>query len=147
MSTSWQPPGGGRWQLENVHVQGWQPRVFQELAPEAFKLGLRRSAARYGVPIDYLDLRFVNDHCYARMRPLGAPEAEAGQGQQSATRNRHEGHGPSAPGPPTPSQGRTRRPLRAPVAGGSRSVDYPRSGDRARRRAGPTGRADRVIRR
>jgi pyruvate,water dikinase len=77
--TTWQPPAGGQWELETVHVQGWQPRVFQECAPEAFKVGFQRCAERYGLPIDYLDMRFVNDHCYARMRPLGAPEPKPGK--------------------------------------------------------------------
>ena len=45
---TWEPPGGGWWQLEEVHVRGWQPRVFQERAPEAFERGFRRSAERYG---------------------------------------------------------------------------------------------------
>ncbi|MEY2571107.1 MAG: rifampicin phosphotransferase, partial [Acidimicrobiaceae bacterium] len=79
MSTIWEPPGGGWWQLEEVHVRGWQPRVFQERAPDAFKLGFQRSAERYGLPVDYLDMRFVNDHCYVRMRPLGAPEPKRGK--------------------------------------------------------------------
>ena len=77
--STWEPPGGGWWQLEEVHVRGWQPRVFQERAPEAFKVGFRGSAERYGLPIDYLDVRFVNDHCYVRMRALGAPEPKRGK--------------------------------------------------------------------
>jgi pyruvate,water dikinase len=79
VTVTWDPPGGGWWQLEEVHVRGWQPRVFQERAPEAFKLGFRASAERYGLPIDYLDVRFVNDHCYARMRAVGAPEPKRGK--------------------------------------------------------------------
>ena len=79
MSTGWEAPAGGWWQLEEVHVKGWQPVVFQELAPEAFKLGFQHSGERYGLPIDYLDMRFVNGHCYARMRVLGAPEPKRGK--------------------------------------------------------------------
>jgi pyruvate,water dikinase len=65
--------------LDEVHVNGWVPRVFQERAPEAFKMGFRPNGERYGLPIDYLDVRFVNDHCYVRMRPLGAPEPKRGR--------------------------------------------------------------------
>lgn len=78
-TTSWDPPGGGRWQLDEVHVKGWLPPVFQERAPDAFKAGFQASGARYGLPIDYLDMRFVNNHCYVRMRPLGAPEPRRGK--------------------------------------------------------------------
>ena len=78
MTVTWEPPGGGWWQLEEVHVRGWQPRVFQERAPEAFKVGFRGSAERYGLPIDYLDMRFVNDHCYVRMRALGRQNRSGG---------------------------------------------------------------------
>ena len=40
--------GGGRWQLKDLHVPGWLPRRFQELAPEAFKLGFQHIAERFG---------------------------------------------------------------------------------------------------
>ena len=76
---TWDAPAGGMWELETVHVSGAQPRVFQERAPDAFKEGFRSVGKRYGFPIDYLDMRFVNDHCYARMRPVGAPEPKPGK--------------------------------------------------------------------
>lgn len=76
---TWDPPAGGQWELETVHVQGWLPQMFQERAPEAFKIGFQRVGERYGLPVDYLDIRFVNAHCYARMRVLGAPEPKRGK--------------------------------------------------------------------
>lgn len=79
MSIEWRAPAGGLWELESTHVQGGQPRVFQELAPRAFRDRFRETAARYGLPVDYVDVRFVNDHCYARMRPVGAPEPKPGR--------------------------------------------------------------------
>jgi pyruvate,water dikinase len=79
MTITWQPPSGGMWDLETVHVQGGQPRIFQERAPRAFKAGFQSAGARYGLPIDYLDMRFVNDHCYVRMRGVGAPEPKLGK--------------------------------------------------------------------
>jgi rifampicin phosphotransferase len=79
MSIEWRPPAGGLWELESTHVQGGQPRIFQDLAPRAFRDRFRETAARYGLPVDYVDVRFVNDHCYARMRPVGAPEPKPGR--------------------------------------------------------------------
>jgi pyruvate,water dikinase len=79
MTVEWTAPGGGLWELESMHVRGGQPRVFQELAPRAFRDGFAGAAARYGLPIDHLEVRFVNDHCYARMRAVGAPEPKPGK--------------------------------------------------------------------
>ncbi len=79
MSVHWEAPAGGLWELDTVHMHGGQPRVFQDRAPRAFREGFHEAAARYGLPIDYLDVRFVNDHCYARMRPIGAPEPRPGK--------------------------------------------------------------------
>jgi rifampicin phosphotransferase len=76
---TWEAPAGGRWELETVHVRGAQPRLFQELAPDAFREGFRVAGERYGLPIDHLQLAFVNDHCYARMKPLGAPDPKPGR--------------------------------------------------------------------
>ena len=76
---TWDPPAGGLWALETLHVGGALPRLFQERAPAAFKDGFQPSGERYGLPIDYLDVRFVNDHCYARMRPVGAPDPRPGK--------------------------------------------------------------------
>lgn len=79
MRIEWEAPAGGLWELESTHVHGGQPRVFQELAPAAFRDRFRETAARYGLPVDYVDVRFVNGHCYARMRPVGAPEPKPGK--------------------------------------------------------------------
>ncbi len=67
------------WELETTHVQGGQPMVFQERAPRAFASGFAAAAVRYGLPIDVVDIRFVNDHCYGRIRPIGAPEPKLGK--------------------------------------------------------------------
>jgi rifampicin phosphotransferase len=75
----WEPPAGGAWLLEPAHLSGAQPRVFQDRAPAAFAEGFRLLGRRYGFPIDHLDIRFVNDHCYVRMRPVGAPEPKRGK--------------------------------------------------------------------
>ena len=79
MTIEWIAPGGGLWELETLHVRGGQSRIFQHRAPRAFRNGFAGAAARYGLPIDHLDVRFVNDHCYARMRPVGAPEPKPGK--------------------------------------------------------------------
>ena len=79
MTIEWSAPAGGLWELETLHVRGGQPLIFQQRAPRAFRDGFADAAARYGLPIDHLDVRFVNDHCYARMRPVGAPEPKPGK--------------------------------------------------------------------
>ncbi|MEP7203300.1 MAG: PEP-utilizing enzyme [Ilumatobacteraceae bacterium] len=79
MTIEWTPPAGGLWELETQHVRGGQSRIFQERAPRAFRSGFAGAAIRYGLPLEYLDVRFVNDHCYARMRPVGAPEPRPGK--------------------------------------------------------------------
>ena len=83
MSIEWKAPGGGLWELERTHVQGGQPRIFQERSPRAFRDKFRETSARYGLPVDYVELRFVNDHCYGRMRPIGAPEPQPGKRSKS----------------------------------------------------------------
>lgn len=83
MSVEWNAPAGGLWELETTHVQGGQPRVFQERSPRAFRDRFRETSARYGLPVDYVEVRFVNDHCYARMRPIGAPEPKAGKARKA----------------------------------------------------------------
>lgn len=79
MTIEWHPPAGGTWELETIHVRGAQPLVFQERAPRAFRAGFRAAAVRYGLPIDGVDIRFVNDHCYARMVVVGEPEPKPGK--------------------------------------------------------------------
>jgi rifampicin phosphotransferase len=79
MTVEWRAPAGGLWELETTHVRGCQPRVFQERATRAFRDPFMETAARYGLPISCIDVRFVNDHCYARVRPVGAPEPKPGK--------------------------------------------------------------------
>jgi phosphohistidine swiveling domain-containing protein len=79
MTIEWKAPAGGLWELETTHVRGAQPRVFQERATRAFRDPFKVTAARYGLPIDCIEARFVNDHCDARVRPVGAPEPKPGK--------------------------------------------------------------------
>lgn len=79
MTVEWKAPAGGLWELETTHLRGAQPRVFQERATRAFRDPFMATAARYGLPIACIELRFVNDHCYARVRPVGAPEPKPGR--------------------------------------------------------------------
>ena len=79
MSITWEAPAGGQWELDAQHVPGAVPRLFQERGPAAVRVGFQEAAKRYGLPIDYIDFRFVNDHCYARLRPVGAPDPKPGK--------------------------------------------------------------------
>lgn len=79
MTITWEAPAGGLWALDNLHLPGAVPRIFQERAPDAIARGFRSLSRRYGLPIDYLELRFVNDHCYGRIRAVGAPDPKPGK--------------------------------------------------------------------
>lgn len=79
MTIEWTAPGGGMWELETAHVRGAQPRMFQELATTGFGTGFRTVAKAYGLPISHIQLGWVNDHCYGRMVPVGAPEPKPGR--------------------------------------------------------------------
>lgn len=83
MTVEWKAPAGGLWELETTHVRGGQPRVFQERATRAFRDPFKVTAARYGLPIECIEARFVNDHCYARVRPVGAPEPKPGKASKA----------------------------------------------------------------
>jgi hypothetical protein len=67
------------WQLETTHVRRAQPRVFQERAIRGFGDGFATPGRAYGLPIDHVEVRFVNDHCYGRMVPVGAPQPKPGK--------------------------------------------------------------------
>jgi pyruvate,water dikinase len=75
----WAAPGGGMWQIEDTHVRGPQPRLFQERAARGFTAGFAGPSARYGLPLDHVEVGFVHDHCYGRMVPVGAPEPKPGR--------------------------------------------------------------------
>ena len=79
MTITWDAPAGGLWALDTLHLPGAVPRLFEERAPDAMARGFRSLSQRYGLPIDYLELRFVNDHCYARVRAVGAPDPKPGK--------------------------------------------------------------------
>ena len=86
MTVTWEPPGGGWWQLEEVHVRGWQPRVFQERAPEAFKVGFRgeRRALRAA---DRLPRHALRERPLLRAHArAGGARTEAGEGRAARRR-------------------------------------------------------------
>ena len=113
VTITWEAPAGGLWALETLHLPGAVPRLFQERAPGAFVRGFQPAGRRYGLPIDYLEIRFVNDHCYARMRPVGAPDPKPGKETQSTAGRRAVAARPPAPGAPSPEPGRRSPPSRS----------------------------------
>lgn len=79
MTITWDAPAGGLWALDSLHMPGAVPRLLQERLPGALQRGFQSASERYGLPIDYVEFRFVNDHCYARVRPVGAPDPKPGK--------------------------------------------------------------------
>jgi pyruvate,water dikinase len=73
-----EPPGPGAWLLDYVHWTRPVTRFLAEVFPEQFVRGFRESLRRYGLLLDYIDLRFVNGFPYACPRPIGAPKDAVG---------------------------------------------------------------------
>lgn len=76
---SWDAPAAGTWQLDTTHLRGAQPRIVQQRAMKGFGDGFATPARAYGLPIDHVEVRFVNDHCYGRIVPVGAPAPKPGK--------------------------------------------------------------------
>lgn len=79
MTITWDAPAGGLWASDELHMPGVVPRLLQERLPDALASGFKAASARYGLPIDYIEFRFVNEHGYARIRAVGAPDPKPGK--------------------------------------------------------------------
>jgi pyruvate,water dikinase len=60
-------------------MRGAQPRIVQQRAVRGFGDGFATPARTYGLPIDHVEVSFVNDHCYGRIVPVGAPPPKPGK--------------------------------------------------------------------
>jgi phosphohistidine swiveling domain-containing protein len=71
-------PGPGTWELEQTHFGRPATRYVASLAGEPISRGFGEGTKRYGLLLDTMRLRFVNDFCYAKFVPVGAPENASG---------------------------------------------------------------------
>lgn len=69
----WEAPGEGGWMLESVHF-GAEPLTpcVRSLYAESFEGGIGELFARYGMPLERIEVRFVNGYEYARPIPAGS---------------------------------------------------------------------------
>jgi pyruvate,water dikinase len=71
-------PGPGSWELEQTHFGRPATRYIAELAAEPMSRGFGEGTKRYGLLLDTLRMKFVNDFCYMKLVPVGAPEGASG---------------------------------------------------------------------
>jgi pyruvate,water dikinase len=77
-----EPPEPGFWELDPVHFPRPVTRYWIETHPAAFKRGTSEFARLYGMPINSLEMAYVNGFGYKIARP--APESELPQRFQRA---------------------------------------------------------------
>jgi pyruvate,water dikinase len=71
-------PGPGVWELETAHNPRPVSRFSQQPIVAGFGAGFSASTARYGVMLDRMEPRFVNDFTFIQPRPFGAPPGAKG---------------------------------------------------------------------
>jgi rifampicin phosphotransferase len=72
------PPGPGVWELEQTHFSRPATRYASSIFPRAISKGFGEGTRRYGLLLDTLEMRVVNDFVYSKFRAVGAPEAAKG---------------------------------------------------------------------
>lgn len=72
------PPGPGAWELETTHFSRPVSRFIQKPYEEGFGRGFSSSTARFGVMLERMEPRFVNDFAFMQLRPFGAPPGAKG---------------------------------------------------------------------
>src|SRR5688572_29825566 len=71
-------PGPGAWELEQTHFAKPATRYASTLVSEPLARGFAEGTKRYGLLLDTLRMRFVNDFCYGKFVPVGAPDRAVG---------------------------------------------------------------------
>lgn len=71
-------PGPGPWELEQTHFARPATRYVSTLISDPLARGFGEGTKRYGLLLDTLRMRFVNDFCYAKFVPVGAPDNASG---------------------------------------------------------------------
>ncbi len=69
-------PGPGQWSLDRSHFPGGTTPISKWLL-QGFPTGTRKASAEIGMPVETLDLRFVDGFMYTRLRPLISPDRAA----------------------------------------------------------------------
>jgi rifampicin phosphotransferase len=72
------PPGPGVWELEQTHFSRPATRYASAIFPRAISRGFGEGTRRYGLLLDTLEMRVVNDFVYSKFCPVGAPEGAKG---------------------------------------------------------------------
>lgn len=71
-------PGPGSWELEQTHFARPATRYVGALFMEPLSRGFGEGTRRYGLLLDTLRMAIVNDFCYMKFCPVGAPESASG---------------------------------------------------------------------
>jgi len=71
-------PGPGSWELEQTHFARPATRYAGAVVGAPLARGFAEGTARYGLLLDTLQMRFVNDFAYGKLVPVGAPENAVG---------------------------------------------------------------------
>jgi pyruvate,water dikinase len=71
-------PGPGVWELEQTHFAKPATRFIADVFPGALSRGFGEGTKRYGLLLDTLRVGVVNDFCYNKFCPVGAPENAKG---------------------------------------------------------------------
>lgn len=77
-SVEFKAPGPGSWELEQTHFARPASRYAAAIVAQPLARGFAEGTKRYGLLLDTLHMRFVNDFCYAKFAPVGAPENASG---------------------------------------------------------------------
>ena len=71
-------PGPGVWELEQTHFAKPATRFIADVFPDALARGFGEGTKRFGLLLDTLRIRMVNDFCYSKACPVGAPDGAKG---------------------------------------------------------------------
>lgn len=74
----WEPPGKGAWEIEATHMPRALTRFLQKPFCDGMRRGFQEGTARYGLLLDHLEQRPVNDFIYVQPVAFGAPPGASG---------------------------------------------------------------------
>ena len=76
VTTEFEPPGPGHWQRDISHTTAAPTRLYRRLTSSVMPDAYREVFARFGGPIDTLDVRWAHGAMYTRIRPLVAGDSD-----------------------------------------------------------------------